>query len=105
MNTGESITIIRSKGYTLHYIKPCTMEKGKKMAKVRLENPPKNIFQKLEKQQFDEMKPFPDLGVAKIRMNGKHIMVFQTGEISIRAAEDERDVLETAELLANILKS
>lgn len=53
---GETLTIVRRAGYTINHIRPCTMEKGKKMAKVRLANPPKDIFSRLEKEGFDELK-------------------------------------------------
>lgn len=102
---GESLTIIRSAGYIIHYIKPCTLEEGKKMAKIHLQDPPADLFERLEKGNFDELKCFPDLGVAKIRMGSKHVMVFTSGEISIRAADNEDDILQTAELLAKIIKS
>ena len=105
MMDGETLTIVRRAGYTINHIRPCTMEKGKKMAKVRLANPPKDIFSRLEKEGFDELKSFPELGLAKIKMKGKHIIVFQNGEITIRAADDREDILRTAEILANILKA
>jgi len=105
MRTGESLTI-KSRDYTLQYIRPCTMEKGKKMAKLTIKKMPKDFYQRLEQSdRLCEVKSFPDLGVSKIRLKGKHIMVFKSGEISIRAAENKEDVLKTCELLVNILKT
>ena len=101
MITGESITIIRSKGYIITSIKPCTMEKGKKMAKIRLTKPPKDILKRLERAGLGTVHT--DLGVARFTMKGKHVMVFESGEISIRAADDDADVLKTAEELADLL--
>lgn len=101
---GESLTLKR-KGYTLYYVRPCTMEKGKKMAKIHLSRPPKDLFSRLEKAGFDEFKAFPKLGMAKIKLGRKQILVFKNGDISIRAAEDRKDVLETVEKIMNALKS
>lgn len=103
METGESVTIIRSEGYTIHTIRPCTMEKGKKMAKLTFKSPPSDVLKRLEKGKFDEIKLFPELGTAKIRLGGKHILVFASGEVTIRAADDREDIIETAEMLVRLL--
>ena len=102
MKEGETVTILRQ-AYTINYIKPCTMEKGKKMARILLRKVPKGFLEKLDHSIFDEFNFFPEMGLAKIRISRKHIMIFQTGEISIRAAENEKDVLETADLFASLL--
>lgn len=101
--TGETITIIRSAGYTIHYIKPCTMEKGKKMAKIRLKHPPGDLLEKAKTRLGAEI--FPDVGVAKLQREGKHIMIFSSGEIAIRAAQNAEDVVRTGEELAAALLS
>lgn len=99
--TGESVTIIR-KGYTVQYIKPCTMERGKKMAKVRL--PPFTLTD-LKKGTFDNLKIHPELGMAQLSYHGMAIMIFATGEVSIRTAISQQAVLEAADYLARLLKS
>ena len=103
MEHGESLTVIRS-FYEVTSIKPCTLEKGRKMAKVRLKNPPKDILERLEKGPFDEVKIDASLKVANLRLGKKRILVFSSGEVSIRAAENDKDILETAELLAKLLQ-
>ena len=102
---GESVTLTRRGGYTIHYIKPCTMERGKVMAKVKLAHPAKDMFERLAKAGFDDLKAFPDLGIANLRFRGMHIIVFSSGEISIRTARSREDIFEAAELLAKLLAS
>ncbi|MBL7160251.1 MAG: hypothetical protein ISS93_00155 [Candidatus Aenigmarchaeota archaeon] len=102
METGESMTLKR-KDYTIHYIKPCTVEKGKKMAKIRLKNPPAGICNKLKKT-FSDAKCFPNLGVTRIERGRKQIIIFQNGEIVIRSAENEKDVIKTADAILKALK-
>ena len=44
---GESLTFVRGKEFTTSYIDPCTSGKGRKMAKIRLNNPPANIIERM----------------------------------------------------------
>jgi len=103
--TGESLTIKRVGSFRISYIKPCTLEKGRKMVKIMLDKPPAGMFKKLQESGlFDGVEIFPKLGIAKLKLKGKEIVVLRSGEVTIRAARDEKDALETAELLAKILK-
>lgn len=72
------------------------------MAKIRLASPPKDVLARLKKA-FPHAKSHPDLGVANLVFEGKHIMVFSSGEIAIRTAKDEEDILKTAEAIAHAL--
>ncbi|MBI4181779.1 MAG: hypothetical protein HY520_02325 [Candidatus Aenigmarchaeota archaeon] len=99
---GESFTIIR-KAYRLQGIQPCTLEKGKKMAKLTLAQQPRDLCGQLAAGAWDQFSCFPDLGVARILLQGKQILVFANGEVSIRAAENEEDIVRAADLLVSLL--
>ncbi|MBI4021559.1 MAG: hypothetical protein HY369_04915 [Candidatus Aenigmarchaeota archaeon] len=102
---GESLTLV-NRDYTIHAIRPCTMEKGKKMAKLRLTSPPPDLIGRLAAAgAFDEIKPFPAMGMATARLGGKHILIFSSGEVTIRAADDEDDVLKTAKLILALIRT
>lgn len=101
---GESV-VITNKDFILHYVKPCVTDKGKKMAKLKLRSPPKDILERLEKSGiFDEMKSFPELGTARAAMDGKQVLIFSSGEISIRQAKDRHDVAETVRRIVEAVK-
>lgn len=98
---GESLTIIKNGIYRVSYVKPCTIDKNKKKAKIILEKPPKNIMDRLKSIGAEV---FTELGVAKIVINGKKITVLENGEVTINNADDEKDIVRTMDLLMKALK-
>jgi ArsR family metal-binding transcriptional regulator len=105
LETGELVTIIK-KDMRIDFIKPCSLEKGKKMAKAMLKSRiTKEMFRSLEKAEgFDEINYFPKLGLARLKKDKKIVIIIESGEISIRTAESEKDILDTLDKIIKILK-
>jgi hypothetical protein len=102
---GESLIFLR-KEYEIVYMRPCKSDKKKKMASIRLRfRPRKNFHEALKKSNdFEDVRHFPSLGLVKMKLRGKDIMIMHSGEINIREAADEEDVIKTADLIVRSLK-
>lgn len=104
---GESL-LIKSKDFELNFIKPCITERKKVLAEVKLRRGfrPEVLCEIMSKSKLAKYtKCSEDLGIARIEWKGKTILVFASGEINIRRAEDKKDALETANFIKDILLS
>ena len=102
MKTGESVTIAR-KRYTIHSMRPCTMERGKKMAKIRFADVPGDFLLRL-KSHFPAIELHEEMGLGRLELEGRHILLFASGEVAVRAAKSEQDLIDTAEQFLDALK-
>lgn len=104
MEKGETV-VLKSSDYTLTYLKPCVTERGKKLARVRMKVTPdlKSLKENLE-GEAEEIGLSPDLGLLKFTFQGKKILMFRTGKVVIRKAEDRKDVMETVSWLVEKIK-
>lgn len=103
---GEVVTIIKS-AYRINFIKPCVTARGKKMAEAVLNVKRLDMeksYRKL-KEKYTGVKYSKDLGLIKITFDKKTLLLFDSGKISIRRAEDEKDVVETVEKIAGLIDS
>jgi len=86
--------------------KPCVTEKGKVMATARLD---KRIdieeAYELLKKEFKEVKSSLKLGIIKINLPDKTVIVFNSGKISIRRAENENDAIQIVQKIAKVLEN
>gem|GEM_PF-1503089 len=102
-----------SKEARINYIHPCISETGKVMAEAKLAgstNPILGFYDSimlcwaLERSgAFEDFKCSSSLGVARLEIGEKTIMVFKDGRVNIRGARDEKEVLETMSLISRIL--
>ncbi len=103
---GEEIEV-KTPEYRINFIRPCLTDRKKKMADAKLLGmgiDPKDMVELLMNcRQFDNVSYSEKLGVARIEWQGKTIMVFNTGEITIRSAESIEDVKNTVERICSIL--
>jgi len=103
---GEQITW-ENPNYRINFVKPCLTDKKKKMADAKLIDFQMNAKDMCEllinSRQFDNVNFSENLGVARIEWMGKTITLFNTGEITIRSAENLEDVKNTVEKICSIL--
>jgi TATA-box binding protein (TBP) (component of TFIID and TFIIIB) len=101
---GEVVTIIKP-GYKINFIKPCVTERGKKMAEAFLNVKKLNMDMLFEtaKKAFSSVKYSKELGLIRITFNKKAVLIFDSGKVVIRRAENERDVIETVEKIAGLI--
>jgi len=103
---GEESLLVKSRDYEISFIKPCTSSRKRLLAEVRLRRgfSPRDLCMILEKARIGgTVKCSEDLGVARIEWKGKTVMVFASGEVSIRRAENKKDAIETANFIKDIL--
>ncbi|MBU1135205.1 MAG: hypothetical protein KKG13_01660 [Nanoarchaeota archaeon] len=102
---GESL-LVKTKDYELNFIKPCITERKKVLAEVKLRRgfKPEVLCDIMSKSKLAKhTKCSEDLGIARIEWEGKTILVFASGEINIRRADDKEDALKTANFIKDIL--
>ncbi len=105
MVRGETVEI-RSKEFSISCVKPCGTEEGKVMAEAKLNIPKmghKRMFELLRKR-FPRVKQSSDIRAARLEWKGRVAIVFDSGEIYIRKAEDREDAIKIVKLLYDILK-
>ncbi|MFH1445356.1 MAG: hypothetical protein ABIF08_02650 [Nanoarchaeota archaeon] len=105
MSEGESL-LIKSKDYEISFIKPCATTRKKILAEVMLKHgfKPRALCELISKSKIAKYaKCSEDLGVARIEWEGKTIIVFASGEVSIRRADDKKDAIKTANFIKDIL--
>jgi len=104
-DNGEEI-ILKTRGYKIDIIKPCTTDRKKKMAEGVIEKLPniKDVSEVLvNSKQFDKVVFSPKLGVIKVRLGRKNIVIFDTGRVIIRYAENIDDVKNIIEKIYKII--
>ncbi|MBU0530063.1 MAG: hypothetical protein ABIH52_02295 [Candidatus Aenigmatarchaeota archaeon] len=88
------------------YNKPCLNEDNKIMANAF-------IGEKIDLERFEaetkdsgltEPKLSKSLGVLNLKHKGKTIMIFDSGKISIRTADNEKDIIEATDIIIKILE-
>jgi ArsR family metal-binding transcriptional regulator len=99
------------------YIHPCISESGKVAADVKVTRGPEGEI-RLEYGFYDPLlmcyflqnagifkrvRCSPKLGVARVDWEGKTIMIFDSGRISIRRAKDREDVLRSLKFVSRVL--
>ncbi|MEM3693666.1 MAG: (Fe-S)-binding protein [Candidatus Bathyarchaeia archaeon] len=97
----------------LTFIRPCISEMGKVMAETRLASSTNPILGSYDpimlclalelSEPFEDFRCSPSLGVARLGVGERTIMVFKDGRVNIRGAKDEEEVLETLSLVSRIL--
>ncbi|GEM_PF-3044649 len=105
MVKGETVDI-KSKEFTISCVKPCGTEEGKVMAEARLKIPRVGhgrMFQLLRKR-FPRVRQSSDIRAARLEWKGRVAIVFDSGEVYIRKAEDRDDAVRIVRLLYSILK-
>ena len=105
MVKGETVDI-KSKEFSISCIKPCGTEEGKVMAEAKLNIPRighKRMFELLRKR-FPRVKQSSDIKAARLEWKGRVVVVFDSGEVYIRKAEDREDAISIVKLLYGILK-
>lgn len=105
MVKGET-TAIKTKDFSLSCIRPCGTEGGKVMAEARLSIPKmenRRMFQLLRKR-FPRVRQSSEIGAARLEWKGRAVIVFDTGEVYIRKAEDREDAIRIVKLLSETLK-
>jgi len=88
---------------TIH-TKPCITEKDRIIASAALDMKPG--FDKmctLLKAEFQNITCSQKLGLVKINWNKKTIIIFKSGKISIRKAEDEDDAIKAIHKVSKAL--
>lgn len=86
------------------HTKPCITEKDRIIASAILDM--KLDFDRicdLLKTEFRNVICSPKLGLVKINWEGKTILIFKSGKISIRKAENEDDAIRTLEKVSKVL--
>jgi len=102
---GESF-LVKSADYDINFIKPCVSDRKKFLAEVKLKRKfaPKTLCEILEKSRLAKYtKCSEDLGIARISLGQKNIIIFASGEISIRKANDKKDAIDTANFIKSVL--
>jgi phosphate uptake regulator len=96
------------------YIHPCISEAGKVSAKARLRDleelkygflDPLMLCFLLEnyKEMFEKVRCSPKLGVALVKYEGKDVMIFQNGRMTIRKAKDKEDIASTLRFIGRVI--
>lgn len=105
MVKGETVAI-RTREFSIRCVRPCGTEEGKIMAEARLNIPKighKRMFQLL-RSRFPRVRQSSDIKAARLEWKGRVVIVFDTGEVYIRKAEDKEDAVRIVKLLSGILK-
>jgi len=111
----RGIVVVGEEGIT--YIHPCISEAGKVTAEARLTSGPEGEVELKygfydpvmmcwilsQSGIFNNLKCSPRLGVARVDVDGKTIMVFQDGRINVRKAKDRKDALQAIRLVSRTL--
>jgi len=100
------------------YIHPCISEAGRVAAETKLTSGPEGRVDNLKYGFFDpfmmcwalgtsglykDVRCSPKLGVARINIDDKTVMVFQDGRINVRKAKDKNDAIQTIRLVSRSL--
>jgi hypothetical protein len=99
------------------YIHPCISEAGKLAAETKITYGPEGeirmtygffdpimmCYYLRVSGLFTNVKCAPELGIARVDLDGKTVMVFDSGRINIRRARSKRDVIHTLRLVARTL--
>ncbi len=101
----------------LTYIHPCVSEAGRVTAESKLSSSPEGTVD-LKFGFFDPMmicwalnaaglftdvRCSANLGVARVNIRDKTVMIFKDGRINVRRARDKKDAIETIRLISRIL--
>jgi len=111
----KGVVVVEEAGIT--YVHPCISEAGKVMAEAKLASGPEGsvnlkfgfydpimLCWALEVSGlFNDFKCSTNLGVAKLNIDGKTVMVFKDGRVNVRAAKDKQDAIETIRLVSRSL--
>lgn len=101
MSTEGETIIWKSKNYELSFIKPCATNVNKKSVKGKIVfkrgRDLKKIYMKLLNKLDDarNVKYSSELGIIKLNLDDKEIIISGTGNIDILNAKNEADVLRT----------
>ena len=100
------------------YINPCEGEAGRIAAETKLVSGSKDTMHDLKYSFFDpfvmcwalntselytDVRCSPKLGVARINLDDKTVMIFQDGRINVRKAKDRNDAIQTIRLVSRTL--
>ena len=111
----KGTVVIGETGIT--YIHPCISEAGRVTAEAKLTSGPEGAIDlkfgffdpimlcwALESSGlFKDVKCSPSLGVAKVLVDDKTVMVFKDGRMNVRRARDKMDAVETIRLVSRSL--
>ena len=103
---GESV-YHKTKDYCIHAIRPCRTDNKKIMGEAKLNlTEPLTIHEMriLLGRKFKKVQYAPHIRAARIDWKGKVIILFDSGEIYVREADNERDILETVQVIDKALK-
>ena len=104
---GETI-LHKTKDYSINTIRPCATDTAKVTAEVKLSLPKPMTMDELKshlKKQFKNMQFAPNIRAVRIDWEGKVIILFDSGEMYVREAKNERDILETVQLVDRIIRT
>lgn len=101
--TGE-VTVSKKKGYTLTALRPCVTKEGRILVEVKLDRTfdPAELCDKIA-AAFPEADCNPELGVARITVEDKAILVFANGRIMVQRAVDAAEGLKLFGAVAKAL--
>ena len=102
MDDNNETLELKRRTYRLLFIKPCMSDRTKKMAEARLAQLPV-LSGDISLPGYCSSYS-AELQLLRLTKGKKSLLVFHTGAVSIRNAEDERDVIETMDRLVAALK-
>ncbi len=105
--TGETV-FHKTKKYSIHTIRPCRRDASKIMAeaKLRLKKPISMSELKAHlRKKFKKVQYAPNIRAARIDWEGKIIILFDSGEMYVREAKNERDILETVQMIDRTIRA
>ena len=96
---------MKSRLYTVSFIKPCETDKEKVTAEIQLKIPkPWNSDElcSVLRNNFLDVKCSEKLGIVRVSYLGKVLIFTTEGRVTVRKAENREDVLKTAGYLAEL---
>lgn len=111
----KDTVIIDKKSVT--YIRPCITEAGKVSAEARLMWVPQNVedlrygfYDPLRlcsilstTKFFQDVKCSPRLGIGRVHVDDKTVLIYKDGRVNVRKAEDKEDAMHTIRMVSRSL--